>query len=720
MVAQADFTIPTVQGNLTLPPNVNIDRLKTLLKSEPSHLNGNESFASNYAIQDNDDKKFFEPITHLAAQNPNEYPYSFFGDRANSIRPIGSTLEISDSGELKIKRGNNLSSVSESDKPKHLSAYLNFLNMQRENNQNQPVKFISTMMALTYISILGKRIGNNNNTLKKKLDFFKNIVEYNKLIYNSGKVDRYQFYDLFVTRRLKNFTTELLKKLTQRVDDTNINTNSQTFTYLSKMYIDLIKYTKSNSDEKIISSAELNKCISSLKKKINQLSKNKTNETLHNIINEIPGINNQQKRMLKQIKHYNKTNLDQLNNFRKVYKKELVSIGLNLNKFIIKLNRSAIFNTIKKGLFNEKYINSYLKTAKKIQKEKLQDIMETQIKSLVSNSVINQNAYKKQLKQYRDFYAILASNHNDFSTYPELFEKKIDIALKNTTKSSNKIKNLSNLKNQIIKNIELNGANSNSVPSDKELNEMFKTKPALLREIKRAKRTISTPNRVYKEEINHFMKTGTYKPIAAYEKKVVSKIDNQLKINKAELKKARINLKNHLKNQININNNKPLNNETRQKLANNLKVRTEKTEELKKKIKELEKSIKNATKLRNETVNKLKNGLINKSKGINIDAEADSIRRKFQKELYIAGVKHLEKIWQSYVNSITKNGKFEKNKLNNEYALNKKEIEKGFGYGFINKFSKPVKRALLKDQRKVESSMKKLISRTPRRVVIKK
>lgn len=714
-MAQANFTVSNINANIA-PPNIDIGLLKRILKTKPTNfVVNNNSFNNGFVVgRDNTDNKFIQPLTHtnidrfdpyqhFARNNAEEEGTGANRQRNNFVRPIGSSLIITDKGELKIKRNDNrIIVVKEEEKVKHLVAYLVFLNNQKQTirgQENQLSKFIMVMMTLTLVSILKKRIGPTNNTIPKLSDLLTHIIEYNKKLYDTQKIeDNFKFYDLYVTKHIQIFTSEILNKLILIID----NPNTEDIRILSNLYIKLLKYNNVSTDERIISKEKLIKCISSLKQKLTTLFANKTDTELNSIIRRYNEFNRNEQTSLKKLKHLGNSNQSERDRFRKVYT-TFLRTGPSYNKsaFITKLSNSKISEIISNKYFNKKNYPTFEKVAKEVKKEIMDGIIDTEISKIKTSQ--DEKQKRKFIEDARKTIIRMSQVEPVFSSYLSSFEKRLNVSTRNT-KLPNRIKNLQNLKNQYIKNIEQNGVNS--IPNNDTLKKEFEEKPAFLREILRKKRSrgSSVVSKIYNDEINYFKKTGKYRPIKAYENNVLISLKN-IKGKKKSIEKE-INKLGKQKNNI----------ESNIKPNNNLQTIRTKSKSIKNEKNRINKEIsnkKNEIKKINDKIsnkeNEIKSGLMNKSKNINIDREVDSIRKKYQRELLILGRKHLQDLWKSYFNSLTKkNIKYENSKINVSYQRNKKELQKGFGNGFINKYSSPVYKALQRDKKRVEDAMKKL------------
>ena len=688
---QATFNLPV--SEVALPNGVDINDIKTTLNSEPIEPNSsNGSFA--ITIGTGSDDRFLSHSSKIDYYNHFATP-KLKRNNNSFIRPSLSELRVSDSGVLHkvtgIVIGGQYSSpatrnehvVSDTGngnpKLKHMSAYINFLKKEGGN-----AIFTKTMIALTYIGMLNFNIG-NNNTIEKIYKLLYNIVRHNDNLYSANQAEKYKFYDKFVTTRIKNFTSKLIQNLINKTNQSNTNTINISKLIHARVILNRII----NIDSNIINNELLKKCILNLLKKIKERTNSINEKDFNHMISTLKqqlNVNNSELNNISRFKIVSVNNLNSaISTFKNKYKKDLER-NIDHGNVFNKLKDSYLKGFIKKYKFDNSKLYEFTKAAKNVKEEVFKRQMTNKILELENIYHKNKNEYYNRVKKDKVFYMKLKREDNNFYKFPGLFAESLDILTSTSKKMYNTSLNLKNLKNEYIKNIEQNGANS--IPNNDELKKQFKNKPALLREILRKKRSkgSSAVSKIYKDEINYFKKTGKYRPLKAYE--------NNILIGMKNIKGKKKTIENKIKKLEKQKNSKSDKNEKN-------KINKE-ISELKNDLKKIKEKISNKEK-------EVKGGLMNKSKGINIDNEVDSIRRKYQRELMALGKKHLEDLWKSYYSSLTKkNSKYENSKINVNYTKSKKELQKNFGNGFINTYSPPVYKQLATYKKYVEQRMRKL------------
>ena len=702
-MAQANFSVPKI--NNILPKGIELQGISNTLKTVPSH--SNSTFRVNLVIGDGDDKVF------LASNSQTNY-YNHLGLQINRnsddkhVRPRISRLLMKRSGELFISKfegntnennngfvvGFQLGSarrVLEVDKIRHLSAYMRFLKDENDKDEAKGYmkQYIRTMIAMTYIAMLNRNIG-QNNTHEKIYNALKNIVNHHNNLYGNDKIKNYRFYDFFVNSQIKNFTSALIDRLKQLLETNkfnNIENNENKLKFL-KTYIILNRIADHNINKKIIEINKLKECISIYRNKLKPSFKedDKLFNTFVTKLKQQLSLTKEESKELSTFRNKNYNNINTaIRKFQKVYKNKLEN-AKNNNELSNMLNSSYINEFVSQGKYDISKKNKFRNGVNAIKQDTIKSKMNKDISDL--ENISNQKEFEKKVRNLKLYYIKLKGiDSKAFYKFPSIFNESVR-AIKGVSKQkhSNTSSNLKNLKNEYIKNIEQNGANS--IPNNDELKKQFKNKPALLREILRKKRTkgSSAVSKIYKDEINYFKNTGKYRPLKAYENNILLGMKNikgkkkiiENKIQKLEKQKNNKSVKNE-KNKIN-----------------------KEISELKNELKKINEKIYNKEK-------EVKGGLMNKSKGINIDKEVDYIRRKYQRELMALGKKHLEELWKSYYSSLTnKNSKYENSKINANYTKSKKELQKNFGNGFINTYSSPIYKQLATYKQYGERRMRKL------------
>jgi len=545
------------------------------------------------------------------------------------------------------------------------------------------------MIAMTYIAMLNGNIG-QNNTHEKIYNALKNIVNHHNNLYGNDKIKNYRFYDFFVNSQIKNFTSALIDRLKQLLETNKFNSiekNENKLKFL-KTYIILNRIADNNINKKIIEINKLKECISIYRNKLKPSFKedDKLFNTFVTKLKQQLSLTKEESKELSTFRNKNYNNINTaIRKFQKVYKNKLEN-AKNNNELSNMLNSSYINEFVSQGKYDISKKNKFRNGVNAIKQDTIKSKMNKDISDL--ENISNQKEFEKKVRNLKLYYIKLKGiDSKAFYKFPSIFNESVR-AIKGVSKQkhSNTSSNLKNLKNEYIKNIEQNGANS--IPNNDELKKQFKNKPALLREILRKKRTkgSSAVSKIYKDEINYFKNTGKYRPLKAYENNILLGMKNikgkkkiiENKIQKLEKQKNNKSVKNE-KNKIN-----------------------KEISELKNELKKINEKIYNKEK-------EVKGGLMNKSKGINIDKEVDYIRRKYQRELMALGKKHLEELWKSYYSSLTnKNSKYENSKINANYTKSKKELQKNFGNGFINTYSSPIYKQLATYKQYVERRMRKL------------
>jgi len=570
----------------------------------------------------------------------------------------------------------------------HTKAYLKFLytiGKSKNNGSSTEINsFIKLLMTLTYFSML-RDIDYNKLNIDNLIYLYKNIARIHSKIHITDKYKHYKYYDEFVSPIIKESVNILLHTLSNKYKEYKVKnkkrleqSDSKIITYYL-FFVNEIYFYNRNSYDKLMSKNKLEDVKNSIivyTKKIG-IDKNKSYLDIKSIAekstrNKLSGRELNELKSLKHVEELSK----EVEKFKEIYQKIFKSNSSDLKKITNKLEKSYVTKLLNREGFNTSK-NNYYKAASIVKKRVIDDLMRKHIQHLEANNITNKNEYNKSLRNYKMFYIDVSNADDLLSKSHEQFEKKLR-TLQNSTikKQINKANNLKNLKNQYILNIKQNG--TNSIPNNKELQEKFKNKPAYLREILRLKRgsSSSSSSAVYKDEINYFKKMGKYKPLTSYENrflpnyKPIDELEKQIK--KLESKKNTTN--------------------------NNKKIINNKKEELKK-----------LKKLYNDKMSSLKSGLINKRKGINIDTEANSIRKKYQSELLDIGKKYLEDLWKSYYNSLTKKGTtFNETKIRNQYMDSKKKLQKNYGNGFINKYSSPIYKQIVLYKKFLQGKMEQL------------
>jgi hypothetical protein len=704
-MAQANFNVPKI--NNILPKGITLQGISNTLKTVPS--NSNNTFRVDLVIGDGDDEVFLKSNSQTNYYNHLGLQINRNNDKKH-VRPRRSRLKLKNSGELFISRfedhdgGNNNQinninnqitygpgrRVKEVNKIRHLSAYIRFLKDENDKDEGQGhmKQYIRTMIAMTYIAMLNRNIG-QNNTHEKIYNALKNIVNHHNNLYGNDKIKNYRFYDFFVNSQIKNFTSALIDRLKQLLETNkfnNIENNENKLKFL-KTYIILNRIADHNINKKIIEINKLKECISIYRNKLKPYFKedDKFNTFVEKLKQQMSLTKEEANKLrIFRIRNYNNIN-SAIDKFQNLYKNKLEN-AKNNNELSNMLNNLYINELVKKGKFDVSKKHKFRNVVGAIKQDIIKSKMNKDISDL--ENISNQKEFEKKVRNLKLYYIGLKGiDSKAFYKFPSLFNESVR-AIKGVSKQkySNTSSNLKNLKNEYIKNIEQNGANS--IPNNDELKKQFKNKPALLREILRKKRTkgSSAVSKIYKDEINYFKNTGKYRPLKAYENNILLGMKNikgkkkiiENKIQKLEKQKNNKSVKNE-KNKIN-----------------------KEISELKNELKKINEKIYNKEK-------EVKGGLMNKSKGINIDKEVDYIRRKYQRELMALGKKHLEELWKSYYSSLTnKNSKYENSKINANYTKSKKELQKNFGNGFINTYSSPIYKQLATYKKYVERRMRKL------------
>lgn len=685
------------------------ERIRTTLRTLPREANGSYrriSGNNNYAGSDD---AFMQK-----QRQPLNIAYGGMRN-AQTIRPRYTALTV-DQGRLKlskyriIERRNNVNEeivgqvpyeeivVSEQLQKLHCLAYIKFISRVNDS-------FSNAIAALTYISILDIQNIDQNNNIHNLSKLLTNIVEHNNNLYKSSKTKLYKFYDNYVTIRLKNITTELIETIISKLkQNNNLNIkNDNIVISLIDFFIKIDKF-KNKNILKIIDKKNLDELSSELKNKIKISPLSQTFNLKNRLISSFPNLSTKEiYKYQSLITHSNDEN-SQINEFTTLYSKRLKDLySPTANESSLKKLSNLLSNEGVKQLMKNEGYNYTRKLMEAIRQKKMQ------FSRSLAQDILKSQKNKKKLDSYK-FFTQTILNDDIRSIFSRILESK---------QYGNHNSNLKNLKNQYIKNIEQNGVNS--IPNVDKLKEEFKEKPAFLREILRKKRSkgSSSASKIYKDEINYFKKTGKYRPIKAYENNILIGVKNMREQKKMiknkinNLTKKRITIEANLKN----NNNSNTIRTKKQKAKNDFNKTIKQISELKNELKKIDDKIDKKQK-------EVKGGLMNKSKGINIDKEVDDIRKKYQKELLLLGKKHLEDLWKSYYSSLTKkNAKYENSKINSNYEKSKKDLQKNFGNGFINTYSPPVYKQLAIYKKYVEQRMRKLRAdvakiKSPRKIKI--